>query len=247
MTNNELRVLAYLSQEDEIAKLGTFIIRCIRAKRENKAACEKHRISRPGEFTMTPQEELFAELFNHERKFYAEIPTPLERQAHREQLSRIAYEAKARLAAISEIDREDAAKGKKANGFAKSVNEDNTGSLAINAIKENRKKLSKNEKMREDMIKKLGIDPKDVDQIMSAQGLLKHMKGKEVITPASATGGVFKNSPEQQALIDSVDKQETLEQQLMQAAIKEAARKKAEEVKANEPKPELGGLFKGLK
>lgn len=97
---------------------------------------------------MTPQEELFAKLFNHERVLVKDMDT-LTRRAHREDLAKIAFEARARLTAVDEVEREEKKKNNegKPSGFERSLNADDTATNAINTIKERQKKLSKKEQV----------------------------------------------------------------------------------------------------
>lgn len=121
---------------------------------------------------MTPQEELFKELFNHEKVLVKDMEL-LELRAHREELTKIAFEARARLTAVDDEEkgrRNKAAEGKP-TGFSKSVNTDEASTDAINKIKERQKKLSKADKIRDGLLK-LGIGSLDADKIMSARNIL---------------------------------------------------------------------------
>lgn len=97
---------------------------------------------------MTPQEELFSQLFNHEKILVKDMDM-LTLRAHREELAKIAFEARARLTAADdeENDRKKLAQPKGAKGFERSINTDESTSEAINTIKERQKKLSGKEKM----------------------------------------------------------------------------------------------------
>lgn len=98
--------------------------------------------------TMTPQEELFSQLFNHEKLLVKDMDI-LTLRAHREELSKIAFEARARMTAADdeENDRRKQSKPKGPKGFERSVNTDETTTNAINAIKDRQKKLTGKEKM----------------------------------------------------------------------------------------------------
>jgi hypothetical protein len=125
--------------------------------------------------TMTPQEELFSQLFNHEKLLVKDMDI-LTLRAHREELSKIAFEARARLTAAD--DEENDRKKKNSSGprgFERSLNIDETTSNAINTLKERQKRLTKSEKIREGLIK-LGIDPGAADKIMSAKNILSQVQ-----------------------------------------------------------------------
>src|SRR6266545_4408092 len=127
---------------------------------------------------VTPQEELFAELFNHEKVLVKDMDL-LELRAHREQLARIAFEARARLTAADdeEKDRRKQSDPKKATGFARSLSTDETTTAAINAVKERQKKLTKAEKIQAGL-EKLGISSADAAKLMSAGTILGRIKNK---------------------------------------------------------------------
>jgi hypothetical protein len=129
---------------------------------------------------VTPQEELFSQLFNHEKILVKDMEV-LELRAHREQLAKIAFEARARLTAV-----DDEENGRKKNssgkptGFSRSVNTDETTTNAINAVKDRQKRLTKNERIEAGLIA-MGIDPKHAAQLMTAGAVLGRMKEKDRI------------------------------------------------------------------
>ena len=133
-----------------------------------------HRAS--GASEMTPQEELFSKLFNHEKLLVKDMDI-LTLRAHREELAQIAFEARARLTAVDDEDssRKKVKKGDKPTGFERSLNVDETTTNAINTLKIKKEKLSKAEKIREGLLK-LGIDPDAADKIMSAKNLLTQVQ-----------------------------------------------------------------------
>src|SRR6266850_1991034 len=82
--------------------------------------------------TMTPQEELFSQLFNHEKVLVKDMDT-LTLRAHREELAKIAFEARARLTAVDDEDNTRKKNNdKKPKGFERSLNTDETTTNAIN-------------------------------------------------------------------------------------------------------------------
>lgn len=125
---------------------------------------------------MTPQEELFRELFNHEKVLVKNMEI-LELRAHREELAKIAFEARARLTATDDEEKSRRKKSEdgKPTGFTRSVNVDEASTDAINKIKERQKKLSKADKIRDGLLK-LGIDSSAADKIMSARNILSQTK-----------------------------------------------------------------------
>jgi len=136
---------------------------------------------------MTPQEELFSQLFNHEKILVKDMEL-LELRAHREELSKIAFEARARLTAV---DDEERTRKKKFNegkptGFERSLNIDETATNAINAIKERQKRMSKTEKIQAGL-EKLGISTADAAKLMSAGAILGRMKSKQSETKTEKT------------------------------------------------------------
>jgi hypothetical protein len=129
---------------------------------------------------MTPQEELFSELFNHEKILVKDMDM-LVLRAHREELSKIAFEARARLTAVDdeENDRKKKRQGDGVKGFERSLNTDEATTNAINTLKDKQKRLTKSEKIREGLIK-LGIDPDAADKIMSAKNILTQVQTPKV-------------------------------------------------------------------
>jgi hypothetical protein len=123
---------------------------------------------------MTPQEELFADLFNgYKTKPSVNEMSDLELRAHREELMKIAFEAKAYTYAVDEILKERKPKG--VQGFARSLNVDDAATDAINTIKERQKRLTKTEKIQAGL-EKLGISSADAAKLMSAGTILGRLK-----------------------------------------------------------------------
>lgn len=141
---------------------------------------------------MTPQEELFSQLFNHEKSLVKDMDT-LTLRAHREQLSKIAFEARARLTAVDDEDngRKKKANGDKPTGFSRSVNSDETTTAAINTVKERQKRMTAAERVQASLIK-LGISTADAEKLMSAGTILARIKGKGQAAEDIMTG---KNEP----------------------------------------------------
>lgn len=123
---------------------------------------------------MTTSEDLFAKLFNHEKVLVKDMDD-LSLEAHREELAKIAFEARARLTAVDDEKKER--KPRAIKGFARSVQTDDVTSDAINNITERKKKLSVVDKFREGMAK-LGIDSSIADSLMSAGTIKAHLDKK---------------------------------------------------------------------
>lgn len=131
---------------------------------------------------MTPQEELHAKLFNSEVELVKDMDL-LTLRAHREELAKIAFEARARLGADDEVikSKEKKDKGDKPRGFSRNLQMDDISSNAINNITERQRKLSKDEKMIERMRTKLGISEEYIQStIMSNMNIHKQIQAKEI-------------------------------------------------------------------
>lgn len=152
------------------------------------SACRMHEINRATGFhsqyyfypggKVTPQEELFKELFNHEKVLVRDMDL-LTLRAHREELCKIAFEARARITATDEVEKELKTKHNagKPSGFQRSVNTDENATNAINTIKERQKKMSKMDRIQAGL-EKLGISTTDASKLMSAGTILGRIKAK---------------------------------------------------------------------
>ena len=127
---------------------------------------------------LTPQEKLFSKLFYHEAHLVKDMEL-LELRAHREELAKIAFEARARLTAADseENTRKKKSSDGKPTGFERSLNTDETTTNAINAIKDRQKRMSKQEKIQAGL-EKLGISSTDAAKLMSAGTILGRIKNK---------------------------------------------------------------------
>lgn len=135
---------------------------------------------------MTPQEQLFSDLFNHEKLLVKDMDT-LALRAHREELAHIAFEARARLTAVDDEEktRRNKSNNGKPRGFETSINIDEASTNAINTIRERQNKLSKKEKMLKglaDMYQLSGMSlveaQKLAEQQMTAGAILGRIKDK---------------------------------------------------------------------
>jgi len=175
-------------------------------------------ICEAGDKPMTPQEELFAQLFNHEKSLVKDMDT-LSLRAHREELSKIAFEARARLTAVDDEEQGRKRKSAKANGpagFERNLNIDEATTEAINTIKERQKRLTGKEKMLANLIslyEKGGMSHEEAEKTatsaMGAGNILARLKDKEskdiikdeagLRSPLSQENGfTIKNPSEQQ-------------------------------------------------
>jgi hypothetical protein len=139
-----------------------------------------HRVREVSEriIEMTPQEELFSQLFNHEKILVKDMEI-LELRAHREELAKIAFEARARLTAVDDEERGRKKSEREVRGFERSLNTDEATTNAINAIKDRQKRMTKMEKIQAGL-EKLGISTSDATKLMSAGAILGRIKNKSV-------------------------------------------------------------------
>jgi hypothetical protein len=121
---------------------------------------------------VTPQEQLFADFFKAEKEFVLTMDD-LSLRAHREELAKIAFEARARLTAVDDEERDRSTKRRgKANIHQTALNTDDITSNAINTINERKKRLSKTEKLVENLMKLPGMDRATAEKMVTA-GTLK--------------------------------------------------------------------------
>lgn len=142
-----------LEEQCKIIQAGFSLVRNVR-REENRV------------IEMTPNEQLFADFFN---KSYTRLVSEynetnlLELEAYREKLVLMVTQAKAEVYSADEVIKEIRKKkgADKAPGFRTSLNQDEASTNALNTIKERqarlsgeaRRKLSKNEKAQESLIK----------------------------------------------------------------------------------------------
>lgn len=156
---------------------------------------------------MTPQEELFSQLFNHEKALVCDMDT-LTLRAHREELAKIAFEARARLTAVDDEDNERKKKSNpKPKGFERNVNDNDIDKDAINVVKERQKRMSKLDKIQAGLVA-LGISTADASKLMTNGAVLARVKDaasketllddKTIRSPFSQDNGfVIKPKPEE--------------------------------------------------
>ncbi len=113
---------------------------------------------------MTPQEELFAKFYNQEKILVKDMDT-VQLREHREQLSQIAFEAKARLVAADDEGRDRNAKTK-GKEWLVTVDSTVVSSDAINAVKQRAARMSKMDKLRMQLLT-AGIDEDTVKEMVA--------------------------------------------------------------------------------
>lgn len=118
---------------------------------------------------MTPEEEKFAKFYNSEKELVLKMDT-LTLRAHIEELSDIAKEARARLTAAKDEDRERTARNKReaGQGFSTSIDADADTSDAINKV---RKRQTKQEKILASLLAIPGIDLAQAQKMLAARNI----------------------------------------------------------------------------
>lgn len=126
----------------------------------------------------TDRIELHTKFYNHEKPLYSAM-TFEQKRAHREEIALILLEGRARMNAIDDIDREERAKlGPKGKEWLTS-NSDELSSDAINQPKIRKERMSKADKLKEDMAK-LGIDTSIINSTLGE--IAKVQSGGSVVT-----------------------------------------------------------------
>ena len=113
---------------------------------------------------MTPQEELFAKFYNHEKVLVKDMDHIVLRE-HREQLQTIAFEAKARLVAADDETRERKAKTSNKEWLVTDTTQPYDVSAAINVVKTRQARMTKMDKLR-DQLQKAGIDEATIKEMV---------------------------------------------------------------------------------
>jgi len=101
--------------------------------------------------SMTPQEELFSKFYNQEKILIKDMDT-VQLREHREQLSTIAFEAKARLVASDDESRERKAKNGNKDWTLSPTEADVNVTDAINAVKIRSARMSKMDKLKQQLL-----------------------------------------------------------------------------------------------
>jgi hypothetical protein len=114
---------------------------------------------------MTPNEELYAKFYNAEKILVKDMDDSTLR-IHIDELAKIAFEAKARVNSASEEQRERKAKSSHLKDWTVSPEHpDVTVSDAINAVKLRKERMSKADRLRQ-QLKDAGIDNETVNEMM---------------------------------------------------------------------------------
>lgn len=117
------------------------------------------------EVGMTPQEELFAKFYNHEKLLVKDMDH-IQLREHREQLQTIAFEAKARLVAADDETRERKAKTSNKEWLVTDTQQPYDVSAAINVVKTRAARMSKMDKLRK-QLQDAHIDESTINEMIS--------------------------------------------------------------------------------
>lgn len=142
------------------------------------------------ELSMTPQEELFAKFYNHEKVLVKDMDH-VQLREHREELQKIAFEAKARLVAADDEARERKAKTANKEWLVTDAKPDFDVTNAINVVKKRAERMSKMDKLS-DQLRKAGIDEATIKEMVgnlerkATDGKLKTVTFNKPTTEVSA-------------------------------------------------------------
>lgn len=114
---------------------------------------------------LTPQEELYAKFYNKGKLLVKDMDVTQLRE-HRDELSQIAFEAKATLAAADDELRERKAKGTNKEWTVTPTGPDQVTSDAINAVKVRKERMSKMDKLQS-QLRTAGIDEDTIKEMVS--------------------------------------------------------------------------------
>jgi hypothetical protein len=115
-------------------------------------------------FYMTEQEQLFAKFYNHEKVLVKDMDH-IQLKDHREELQKIAFEAKARLVAADDEARERKAKTSNKEWLVTDTQPDVNVSDAINVVKVRQARMSKMDKLRK-QLQDAGIDSATINEMV---------------------------------------------------------------------------------
>lgn len=130
---------------------------------------------------MTEQEELFAKFYNEEKVLVMDMSIP-ELREHRDILSKIAFEAKAKLGAVDDVQRERNAKTKNKEFILTDASIRQTDSDALNAPKIRAARMNKIDKMRADLEKLGYLDDETINEMIRKM----EKKGTEQVINSAA-------------------------------------------------------------
>lgn len=158
-------------------ELAEFELKVFKAQQQNRHYYRKYRINFEGQ-QMDEKERLYMKIFSDTVVLVSE-KSDLELEAFREELAEIIKTAKAQYSAVDHVKRERSSKRKLASGFFTSVQTDDITEEAIHNINERAKKLSKQEKLIENLIKNVGMSREDATKMVSATTVLAIKSKKE--------------------------------------------------------------------
>jgi len=139
---------------------------------------------------MTEQEELFAKFYNHEKILVKDMDH-ITLVTHREELQKIAFEAKARLVAADDEARERKAKTSNKEWLVTDTNPDVKVSDAINVVKTRAARMSRMDKLRK-QLEDSGFDDSIINEMVrnleskATDGKLKTITFNKPTTEVSA-------------------------------------------------------------
>jgi hypothetical protein len=142
------------------------------------------------ELGMTPQEELFAKFYNHEKVLVKDMDH-IQLREHREELQKIAFEAKARLVAADDETRERKAKTANKEWLVTDTQAPYDVSQAINVVKTRAARMSKMDKLRK-QLQDAHIDEATINEMIgnlevkATDGKLKTVTFNKPTTEVSA-------------------------------------------------------------
>lgn len=116
------------------------------------------------ELNMTKDEELFASFYNHEKILVKDMDH-IALKEHREELQKIAFEAKARLVAADDEARERKAKTANKQWLVTETKPDLNVSDAINAVRQRAVRMTKMDKLRK-QLEDAGIDDSTINEMV---------------------------------------------------------------------------------
>ena len=136
-------------------------------------------VGRETRYIMNDSEELFSKFYNHQRVLICDMDMDSLRE-HRDELSKIAFEAKARLRAAEDEVRERAAKSGKKEWLVNTDTNQST-SDAIRDIKVRKDRMSKIDKIRQQLLS-AGIDDATVKEMVTNMERKATEKNLKLIT-----------------------------------------------------------------
>lgn len=113
---------------------------------------------------MTDQEQLFAKFYNNEKILVKDMDD-IQLREHREELRKIAFEAKARAVAADDEDRERKSKTKSKEWLLSPTETNQSTNDAINAVTVRAARMSKMDKMKKQLLA-AGIDEETVKEMV---------------------------------------------------------------------------------